>query len=138
MRVHWEVVPRGDVPTSAAGFYVAINPKGYITFNRKVHEQIGKAEAVLLLFDRVNSRIALKPVMAGVKNAYPVRKTANLTKVVRAARLLVEYGIKIPELLEFKDPEFDQDRQLVLDLRTARASNRSHERARAKTKAVRG
>ena len=135
MRVHWEVVPRGDVPTSAAGFYVAINPKGYITFNRKIHEHLGRAEAVLLLYDRANNRIALKPVMPGVKNAYPIRRLAGkASKVIRAARLLIEYGIKIPELLEFKDPEFDQGRQLILDLRTARASNRSHERARAKQK----
>ena len=42
----------------------------------------------------------------------------------RAYRLLIEFGIKVPETLEFKDAEIDLDGQLILDLRTARVSAR--------------
>jgi len=40
-----------------------------------------------------------------------------------------EFGIDLPETLQFKDAEIDQDGILILDLRTARVS------ARAKSKA---
>jgi len=54
--------------------------------------------------------------------------------VVRAHRLLTEFGIKVPETLEFKDAEIDLDGQLILDLRTAKASARSRARQRIKDK----
>jgi hypothetical protein len=128
-RVHWEIVPRGDVSTNGARLYVSINKEGYITFNSRVFERLGKPAAVLLMFDRLNSRIALKPTAKGLNNAYPIRTRNNRgSRIVRAARLLIEYGLQIPDLLEFKGIEFDRDGLLVLDLRTARASNRGTKR----------
>lgn len=129
-RVHWEVVPRGDTSTSGARLYVAMNPEGHVTFNQRVFEKLGKPEAVLVMFDRVNSRIALKPTYKAVRNAYVVfqRGSDRRSMIVRVGRLLVEYGLQIPELLEFKNVEIDSDGQLILDLRTARASNRGKRR----------
>lgn len=129
-RVHWEIVPRGDTSTSGARLYAAMNPEGHVTFNARVFERLGKPKAVLVMFDRVNSRIALKPTATGIQNAYLVyqRGTDRRSMIVRVGRLLVEYGLEIPELLEFKNVEIDRDGQLILDLRTARASNRGTRR----------
>lgn len=135
-RVHWEVVPRGDTSTSGARLYVAMNPEGHVTFNARVFEKLGKPEAVLVMFDRVNSRIALKPTYKTVQNAYIVyqRGSDRRSMIVRVGRLLVEYGLQIPELLEFKNVEIDRDGQLILDLRTARASNRGTRRGKSYSK----
>jgi hypothetical protein len=132
------VVPRGDTSTGGARLYVAINPEGHITFNARVFEKLGKPEAVLVMFDRVNSRIALKPTYKAVRNAYPVNKRGSGGRrpisIVCVGRLLVEYGLQIPELLEFKNVEIDRDGQLILDLRTARASNRGTRRGNSYAK----
>lgn len=135
-RVHWEVVPRGDTSTSGARLYAAMNPEGHVTFNARVFEKLGKPEAVLVMFDRVNSRIALKPTYKTVQNAYIVyqRGSDRRSMIVRVGRLLVEYGLQIPELLEFKNVEIDRDGQLILDLRTARASNRGTRRGKSYSK----
>jgi hypothetical protein len=127
------VVPRGDVAPHAARLYVAMNPEGHITFNPRVFEKLGKPQAVLVMFDRVNSRIALKPTYKTVQNAYIVyqRGSDRRSMIVRAGRLLVEYGLQIPELLEFKNVEIDRDGQLILDLRTARSSNRGKRRGKS-------
>lgn len=135
-RVHWEVVPRGDTSTSGARLYAAMNPEGHVTFSARVFEKLGKPEAVLVMFDRVNSRIALKPTYKTVQNAYIVyqRGSDRRSMIVRVGRLLVEYGLQIPELLEFKNVEIDRDGQLILDLRTARASNRGTRRGKSYSK----
>lgn len=136
-RVHWEIVPRGDVSTNGARLYVSINKEGFITFNPRVFERLGKPEAVLLMFDRLNSRIALKPTVKALKNAYPIRtRNDRGSRIVRAARLLIEYSLEIPELLEFKNIEFDRDGLLILDLRTARASNRGSRRGKTYPKKI--
>lgn len=139
-RVHWEVVPRGDVAPHAARLYVAMNPEGHITFNPRVFEKLGKPQAVLVMFDRVNSRIALKPTYKAVQNAYTIyqRGSDRRSMIVRVGRLLVEYGLQIPELLEFKNVEIDRDGQLILDLRTARSSNRGKRRGKSYPKKAAG
>jgi len=131
MKPIWTMVPKGDVANHAAGLYASMNPKGEISLNKTAHKRLGEPSAVHLFFDRVNNRIALKPTAAAMKNAYLVGKRGRGCKV-RAKRLLVEFGIDLPETIEFKDAEIDQDGQLVLDLRTARVSLRSHTQTRRK------
>ena len=125
MKPIWTMVPKGDVATHAAGIYASMNREGTISLNKTAHKRLGEPTAVHLFFDRVNNRIALKPTAPAMKNAYPVGKRGRGVKVW-AKRLLVEYGIDLPETIEFKDAEIDPYGQLVLDLRTARASLRSH------------
>ena len=133
MKAQWTVVPRGDMATAAARLYVSMNPKGEISLNRTAYQRMGAPAAFLLLFDRVNSRIALKPTAAAMRNAYPARKFGRHGgHVVRALRLFIEFGIELPEVVEFKDAEIDQDGQLILDLRTAKVSRRAHSGSRRK------
>lgn len=130
MNIKWSILPRGDVAASHSRVYVTMNKLGTIAMNRLTYQR-GEPAAFLVMFDRVNSRIALKPTAAAMKNAYPAGKYGRRGgRVVRAFRLLTEFGIKLPDTVEFKDAEIDIDGQLILDLRTARVSPRAHSQSR--------
>jgi len=126
MKGDWEEIPREYLPSWTAGPRVTLNTKGYIVMNRRAHELIGKPQAVLILFDRINSRIGLRAANPGLRNAYRLSKTSGGagSRLVRANRLLTTKGIDVPETLQFHEPRIDQDQVLILDLRTARVSNR--------------
>ncbi len=61
MNADWIEIKRGDILPQFAGIHVSINPKGFITMNRATHQMLGDPAAFLLLYDRVNNRIGLKP-----------------------------------------------------------------------------
>ena len=132
MKAEWIEIRRGDVMPQYAGIHVTMNTKGEIVMSRVTYNMLGAPKAFLLLFDKVNNRIALKPTIPAIRNAYPVmtRGRRMQSRCVNAYRLLVEFGIEVPETLEFKDPEIDQDGQLILDLRTAKVSRRAHSQCR--------
>lgn len=126
MRTNWSECPGGDQRGHWAAMYVTMNPRGHIVFSKRVHERMNEAKAVVMLFDTVNSRIGLKPTHPTTKNAYGVCKSGNHGgRIVRALRVMQEYGIDLPETIQFNDVEFDQDGILILDLRTARVSNKA-------------
>lgn len=131
MHIEWSVLPRGDVAPQATGIYATMNKKGEIFTNRFTYQRMGEPAAFLVMFDRVNNRIALKPTAAAMKDAYPARKYGRRGgRVVRAYRLLTEFGVVIKDTVEFKDAEIDTDGQLILDLRSARVSPRAHSQSR--------
>ena len=125
MRAEWEECPRNDVMPQYAGVYVTMNPKGVIAMSRITYEMLDSPEAVLLLFDRTNRRIGLKPTRRAVRNAYPVRVMGRCgAKKVHAFRLIREYSIDLPATVKFPDAEIDEDGILRLDLRTAEIPRR--------------
>ena len=127
----WVQLPRGDIAPHNSVVYVTMNRKGEIALNKVAYKRVGEPTAFLIYFNRPNNMVALKPTAAAIKNAYPVRKQGRRGgRVVRAFRLLTEFGLKLPDTVEFKDPEIDRDRQLILDLRTARVSPRAHSQRR--------
>ena len=133
MQIEWAVIPRGDIHSSQSAIFVTMNPQGVIYLNATAWQRMGEPNAFLLMFNQRNSLIALKPTAATMKNAYPAGKTGRRNgRSVWALRLLRQYGIKLPDTIEFKDPEIDQDGQLILDLRTARVSPRAHSQCRKK------
>jgi hypothetical protein len=127
----WVELPRGDIAPQSSSVYVTMNRKGEIALNYVAYKRVGEPTAFLILYNRPNSLIALKPSTLQTRNAYPARKQGRRGgRVVRAFRLLTEFGIKLPDTVEFKDTEIDQDGQLILDLRTARVSPRAHSQCR--------
>ena len=130
MHVEWTVLPKDDgVSPNSSGVYVTINREGTIAMNKVAYQRVGEPAAFLIMFDKTNSRIALKPAALATKHAYRAGKYHKQGgRLIRAHRLLTQFGIKIPETLEFKDAEIDMDSQLILDLRSARVSPRSHPR----------
>jgi len=123
--VKWSILPRGDA-ARWSGMYVTLNPIGKLALSRKTHERFGAPAAVLVLYDPMRSLLALRPVAPEEQNAYPIRKYgANGGRVIRAYRLLTEFGIKPAETVEFREPKIDNDGQLILDLRNIRVSPRA-------------
>lgn len=138
MATDWELLPKDDIRAQFAGLYLTINPLGTLVMNRVTYERLGAPAAFNVLFDRLNSRIALRPTALAMKHAYRACTQGRRgAKVVRANRLLKEYGIKIPDTLEFQDVEIDPDGMLIADLRTTRISPKAHSQRRKKAGDVR-
>src|SRR5687768_10795044 len=110
MQADWEECPRGDVMPQYAGIYVTMNPKGDIVLSRATYEAMDEPKAFLLLFDRTNRRIGLKPTGINIRNAYPVRVSNRASgKKIHAHRLTREYHIDLPQTMQFYDARIDED-----------------------------
>ena len=131
MDVQWAVLPRGDVAAHWSGMYVTMNKLGSITMSRVTHERLGAPEAVLVMYDAMNQRLGLEPAKRDARNAYPVRKYGRRGgRIVRAYRLVTEFGIKPNDTIEFHQPKIDADGRLILDLKTIRISPKAHSQCR--------
>ena len=126
MKRNWAQIPRGDKRAQWAGIYVTMNSKGMIVINRSAHERMDKPAAFHVLYDSANNVIGLKPTGVNMRNAYPAYSSGRHGgRRVNAYRLLTERGLVIKDTLEFPDADIDEDGILVLNLRTARISNRA-------------
>jgi hypothetical protein len=131
LKEQWAVLPRGDVAPHWSGLYVSMNRTGSIMMSRVTHERIGSPEAVLVMFDGISSRLALKPARIGERNAYPVRKYGRRGgRIIRAFRLLTEFGIKLADTIEFLEPKIDDEGRIVLNLKEIRISPKAHSQCR--------
>lgn len=135
MSVEWTLLPRDDIRPQWAGLYVTMNRLGSIVMNRVTYERTGSPAAFHVMFDRVNSRIGLKPTALAMKHAYRACTQGRRgARIIRANRLLKEYGLKLPDTMEFQDIEIDPDSMLIIDLRTARVSPKAHSQCRGQKK----
>jgi hypothetical protein len=135
MDIEWTILPRGDVAPHWSGLYVTMNRLGSIMMSRVTHERLGEPAAFLVMFDRFNRRIGLKPAEPETRHAYPVRNYGRRgARIVRAYRLLTEFGIRPPDTIEFQEPKIDLDGHLILDLRTIRISPKAHSQCRVSDK----
>ena len=126
MKRHWKEVPRDKKRPQWAGIYVTMNSKGTIVMNHEAHDRMGAPAAFTLLYDSANNTIGLKPTAAAMRNAYPALKSGRHGgRKVSAYRLITECGLCINDTLEFADAEIDEDGILLLNLRTAKVSNRA-------------
>jgi hypothetical protein len=126
MKRGWKEIGRNDRRPQWSGLYVTMNSKGTIVLNRAAHEQVGGPEAFHLLYDAANNTIGLKPTLPALKNAYPANKSGRHGgRKISAYRLIAECSLRIDETLEFPDAEIDLDGILLLNLRTAKISQRA-------------
>jgi len=139
MKPNWRELPRDSVVGQWTTIYVTLNKKGYIVMSRLTYQRMGEPKAFVLLFDTVNNKIGLQPSAPGVRNAYPVGPSGRHGgKLIRAYRMLHEFGIDVPETLHFRDAAIDNDGLLILDLRTARVSARAKTLRKESTKRIYG
>ena len=135
MKRHWREIARDNKRPQWAGVYVTMNSKGTIVMNREAYERLGAPAAFNLLYDSANNTIGLKPTAAAMRNAYPALKSGRHGgRKVAAYRVITECGLHIGDTLEFPDAEIDQDGILVLNLRTAKVSNRALNHPKRKKK----
>ena len=118
-----------------AGIYVTMNPGGDIVLSRVTHQMMGGPAAVLLLYDRTNLRIGLKPTALTTRNAYPLPVSNNAgAKKVHTNRLVKEHRIDLPHTVRFYDAEIDEDGVLILNLRTSKPCPRAASRSQRQQK----
>lgn len=126
MKREWKEIPRNDTRAQWAGLYVTMNNKGTIVLNRATYERLGSPTAFHLLYHSANNTIGLKPTTTAMRNAYPAHQSGRHGgRKVSAYRLVTECSLHINETLEFPDAEIDTDDILILNLRTAKISNRA-------------
>ncbi len=126
MKADWIEIKRGDIMPQYAGIYATLNRKGTIVISRGTHELLGAPKAFLLLYDKANNRIGLKPAALTTRNAYPAGVTNRSGgKKIHAHRLLREQRIILPHTLQFDEADIDEDGILILDLRAAKPSRRA-------------
>ena len=105
--------------------YVSLNKRGEIAINPAAWGEMGETYNVTVLYDAAKRRIGVKFPVAGDDHFFAVCRYGRGRKlrVVRAARLLKQFGIEIDKTLVFVSPEFvrfDGVPMIVLELDQAR------------------
>lgn len=127
-RRNWkELTKDGVLPQHAAPYAASINPKGTIYISYRTWQNMGEPQAFKILFDDRNSCLGLQPTSPSAKNAYKLGKGSRPRgyRPIYANRLIIEWGIEVPDVLNFVNPEPDHDGILILNLRTAKISNQA-------------
>jgi hypothetical protein len=126
MKRNWRQIPRDGKRAQWAGIYVTLNKKGVIVLNRSAHERLGGPAAFHIFYDDANHTIGLKPTALGARDAYPLTKSGRHGgRKVAALMLIKECSLVIDETLEFPDAEIGPEGLLLLNMRTAKISNRA-------------
>ena len=83
---------------------MSINKRGEIAMNAEADRRIGQPATVTLLYDDVHKRIGVKFPVPLDRNFFPVRRYGRnrQMRIVRAAKLLKQFGIKINQTLIYK------------------------------------
>ena len=101
--------------------YASLNRRGEIAMNAEAFKAIGRPPNVTLLYDAGTQRIGVKYPVALDRHFFPVRRhgRGRKTLVVRAARMLKQFGIEIERTHVFCDVKcvrFDGSPMLLLPL----------------------
>lgn len=108
----------------------SLNKQGILVLNRIAHEQMGRPEAVVLLYDPRYKVIGLKPASPERPNAYPLRQRYKSGRngdrgmlAVYATGFFKLHDLRPVCTLAFDDPKFESG-VLELELRSARELSR--------------
>jgi hypothetical protein len=129
MHDRWErVVQKEARRRPGERIYVSLNRRGEIAMNDAAWGAIGRPYNVALLYDAERRRIGIKYPVTADRHFFPVRRYGRegRTLVVRAARLLKQFGMELAETLRFRRVEFKRlgkEPMLVLALDGAEALN---------------
>ena len=76
--------------------HVTLSRKGEILVGANAFEKMGSPEAAVLLFDRVNSLIGLRPAHPKTPNSYPLKAKTNCRhRIARASRFCRHHRIRV-------------------------------------------
>ncbi len=98
---------------------VSLNPRGHLRLCGVTHRMLNEPTLYVLMYDRLNDCIGLKPVKPGTPNAYPARRRGGAGRIVYAARLMSLFDIRVENTIRFPDARIDHNGILVLNLRKA-------------------
>jgi hypothetical protein len=118
MERKWEEYKIG--PSDAKSrMHVTLSSRGEILIGAKTFDRIGRPDAAVLLFDRENLLIGLRPAHPRQPNAYLFSPKKNgRHRVIRASRFCRDHGIKVDRTTVFTRTVFEKG-VLELDLQSA-------------------
>ncbi|MBP9665228.1 MAG: hypothetical protein KBD94_11440 [Pyrinomonadaceae bacterium] len=121
---HWEEFQGTPAKAAGARLHVSLNHKGQIFVNKRVLDALGAPQAVVLLFDKVNSRIGVRAANPSAANAFPLKpRNAAASRMILASTFCRNYGIRVEGTVAFQGIKIDNYGLLMLDLkRTSRVS----------------
>ena len=126
----WEEFEAGPTPPRSERIHVTLNKRNVILLNGNIHEKLGSPEAVIFLFDKVNSIIGINPASPNMSNAFPVKqKGRGRHRLIRATPFCKKYGIMLDGTMAFLNPEIDDDGVLRLDLKATTPATRRGRRS---------
>jgi hypothetical protein len=126
MRDNWDIaISRQTRRQRARPSYVSLNRRGEIAMNDKAFKAIGCPWNVTLLYDSERRAVGVKYPVSQDGHFFPVRRygRGRRMRIVRAARLLKQFGITIEMTLVFSPVRveiFRQEPMLVLELNEAK------------------
>src|SRR5687768_14216719 len=121
MNSGWEEFDEG--PDQPGELRVTLSRKGEIMIGARAVARLGEPDWVVLMFDRANSLIGMRPSHRHEKNAYPtVHKMNGRHRIVRANKFCRHYGIKFERTRAFVSAKIGEDGVLVLDLKETKSA----------------
>ena len=122
MTADWRIVKqRPEKERKQRRVYVSLNRRGEFAFNAEAFRLIGQPASVTLLYDAPAKRFGIKYPVARDRNFFPVRRhgRARRTLIVRAARMLKQFGIEVERTVVFENVAVERlngDPMLVLEM----------------------
>ena len=128
---HWEEFQAGPTMPRSERMHVTLSERNIILLNGNIHDKLGNPNAVILLFDKVNSVIGVLAASPHVPNAFPVKqKGEGRHRLIRATPFCKHYGIVMDSTTAFLNPEIDDEGVLRLDLKTTTPTQRRGRKTR--------
>ncbi|MCA1589670.1 MAG: hypothetical protein LC734_04620 [Acidobacteria bacterium] len=125
MICHWDEFTPGPTPPLDKRMHVTLSRRSVILLSGNIHDLLGCPDAVVLLFDKVNSVIGVNPVPPSKSNAFILKpKTTGRQRLIRAAPFCKHHNIRVDQTTAFLNPEIDEDGVLRLDLRATTPTER--------------
>jgi hypothetical protein len=115
----WEIFEEGENKPFAERVHVTLNRKHKFCLNGRVHEMMGRPEAVVLMFDWQERVIGIRPASPTDKGAFRLHPLCRGSRhrIIRAAPFCRHFAICVSSTTVFLDPRVDGDGVLLLDLK---------------------
>ena len=115
----WEIYEAGENKPFKERVHVTLNRKNVFCLNKKVFEMLGEPEAVVLMFDKKEKVIGMRPARPSPTGTFRVHPHTSGTthKIIRAAPFCRAFNIRMDCTSAFVQPRLDDDGVLMLDLK---------------------
>src|SRR5476651_766561 len=104
----WQIVrQRRRKAMKQPRIHVSLNRRGEIAMNAEAFKRIGQPASVTLLYDAKTRSIGVKYPVARDLHFFPARRygRGRRMRIVRAARMLKQFGIEVDRTLVFNNVE---------------------------------
>lgn len=117
---YWDEFFGGPNLPSDKRMHITMSKLGNILLNARTYENLGQPEAAILLYDKRNSVIGVRPASVDVGHAFHFKRRPKLKhRVIQAIPFCRHHNIKVNRTIAFPEATIDPDGTLLLDMHTA-------------------